>query len=137
MNKFEISIIIILIIFFELGRRAKKKNSWINTISINWLDYLKHKWLIKSNFDIILILIVFSLTGSISVWIAKPILTIIGLEKDILSPYLYWPSRVLIIFPIYQILIVIIGSLFGQFKFFWNFEKKMLSRLGFNKFKQE
>jgi hypothetical protein len=37
------------------------------------------------------------------------------------------------IFPIYQILLVLIGAIFGQFNFFWAFEKKMLRglKLGF------
>jgi len=47
----------------------------------------------------------------------------------------FWftPIRLLLIFPIYQVLLVAIGFLFGQFKFFWAFEKKMLRsmKLGF------
>ena len=97
---------------------------------------LKEKWGITSNFQVVIILIVFSVTGSIAVWIAKPLLDFVGLDKTALSPWVFWPIRILIIFPIYQVLIVIVGALFGQFKFFWNFEKKMLSRLGFKRFKQ-
>ena len=135
MNKLEIVItIFFVIIFFLLVSRAKRDNSWINSISTKWLDYLKDKWLIDSNFDIILILIVFSITGSLSVYIAKPILEFIGLNKNILPNYVYWPLRILTIFPIYQFLILVIGTLFGQFKFFWNLEKKMLARLGFKNF---
>jgi hypothetical protein len=37
--------------------------------------------------------------------------------------------RLLLIFPIYQILLVFVGFIFGQFSFFWEFEKKMLVRL--------
>jgi hypothetical protein len=32
--------------------------------------------------------------------------------------------RLLIIFPLYQVLLVCIGALFGQFQFFWGFEKR-------------
>ena len=78
---------------------------------------------------------VFSVTGLISVGIAKPLLDFIGLDKSAVSPWIFWPIRIAIIFPIYQILIVIIGALFGQFTFFWNFEKKMLARLGFKHYK--
>jgi len=97
---------------------------------------LKEKWGITSNFQLLIICVVFSVTGSISVWIAKPLLDFIGLDKSVVSPWIFWPIRIGIIFPIYQILIVIIGALFGQFTFFWNFEKKMLVRLGLkhNKF---
>ena len=98
------------------------------------MNKLKEKWGITSNYQIIIILLVFSITGSIAVWIAKPVLNLIGLDKEVVSPWLFWPIRILIIFPIYQILIVIIGTLFGQFKFFWGFEKKMLVRLGFKRF---
>ena len=98
---------------------------------------LKEKWGITSNFQLVIILIVFSVTGSIAVWIAKPLLDFVDLDKTTLSPWVFWPIRILIIFPIYQVLIVIIGALFGQFKFFWNFEKKMLVRLGFKSFKQD
>ena len=98
------------------------------------MNRLKEKWGITSNFQIIIILLVFSITGSIAVWIAKPVLILAGLDKEVVSPWLFWPIRIFIIFPIYQVLIVIIGALFGQFKFFWDFEKKMLVRLGFKRF---
>ena len=97
---------------------------------------LKEKWEITSNFQLLIIFLVFSVTGSLSLWVAKPLLDFIGLDKATLSPWIFWPIRILIIFPIYQILIVLVGALFGQFKFFWNFEKKMLYRLGFKRFKQ-
>ena len=98
------------------------------------MNKLKEKWGITSNFQIIIILLVFSITGSVAVWIAKPVLNLVGLDKEVVSPLVFWPIRIFIIFPIYQILIVIIGTLFGQFKFFWGFEKKMLTRLGFKRF---
>ena len=97
---------------------------------------LKEKWGITSNFQLLIIFLVFSVTGSLSLWVAKPLLDFIGLEEATLSPWIFWPIRISIIFPIYQILIVLVGVLFGQFIFFWNFEKKMLSRLGFKRFKQ-
>ena len=97
---------------------------------------LKEKWGITSNFQLVIILIVFSVTGSIAVWIAKPILDFIGLDKSVVSPWIFWPIRIAIIFPTYQVLIVIVGALFGQFTFFWSFEKKMLARLGFKQFKE-
>ena len=91
---------------------------------------LKKKWGIKSNLHLILILIVFSITGFVSLIIAKPILIFFGLDQKTVSAWIFWPRRITIIFPIYQILILIVGFLFGQFKFFWDFEKKMLIRLG-------
>jgi len=98
---------------------------------------LKAKWGIDSNLQLVIILIVFSVTGSIAVAIAKPLLDLVGANADVMSLWIYVPIRIFIIFPTYQVLIVIIGALFGQFQFFWNFEKKMLARLGFKRFKQD
>lgn len=96
---------------------------------------LKEKWRITSNFQFIIILIVFSVTGSLAVWVAKLILELVGLDKSAVNSCIFWPIRIAIIFPIYQVMLVVIGALFGQFKFFWAFEKKMLVRLGFKRFK--
>lgn len=94
---------------------------------------LKEKWGIYSNLQLFIILIVFSITGSLALLVAKPILNYLGVEKESLPIWIFWPLRLLIIFTVYQFMIVIIGTLFGQFRFFWNFEKKMLSRLGFKR----
>ena len=96
---------------------------------------LKERWGINSNLQLIVIFIVFAITGSSSVFVAKPFLNFIGLQQSNFpeawwGELLYWSLRILLIFPFYQILLVIYGFLFGQFKFFWNFEKKMLKRLG-------
>ena len=98
---------------------------------------LKEKWEITSNFQLLIIFIVFGITGSLALWVAKPVLTLLGANSKNMSLWIYVPIRIVIIFPIYQILILIIGTLFGQFRFFWKFEKKILSHLGFKRFKQE
>jgi len=87
------------------------------------------KWGIESNWQLFVILLVFSVTGYSSLIIAKPILALIGLSQEATNPWIYRPLRILLIFPFYQILIVLYGWLFGQFKFFWDFEKKMLRRM--------
>ena len=101
------------------------------------MNRLKKKWGITSNYQIMVILLVFSITGSIAVVITNPVLKLIGLNEYLVSPWIFWPIRIFIIFPIYQVLIVVIGALFGQFKFFWTFEKKMLVRFGFKYFKDK
>ena len=50
--------------------------------------------------------------------------------KNILNNYpLNIFFRVLIIIPIYQIILIIIAALFGEFEYFWEFEKKFLKRI--------
>jgi Na+-driven multidrug efflux pump len=93
------------------------------------LKKLKKKWGIESNWQLFVILLVFSITGYSSLIIAKPILSFIGLSQEATNPWVYRPLRILLIFPFYQVLIVFYGWLFGQFRFFWDFEKKMLRRM--------
>lgn len=92
---------------------------------------LKERWGITSNFQIVLIFIVFAINGSLSAWLAKPVMELLGLYRESTNGFIYWPLRILIIFPVYQLTLPIIGFVFGQFKFFWSFEKKFLSKVGF------
>jgi hypothetical protein len=93
---------------------------------------LKERWQIESNWQLTVIFIVFAITGSTAAKCAGPITDALGITKD-MGWYLYWPIRIVLIFPLYQVLLVFFGWLFGEFNFFWNFEKKMLRsmRLGF------
>jgi hypothetical protein len=91
---------------------------------------LKKKWGISSNLQFTLIFIVFGLTGSAATRIAGPVMHWLFQEPVTLNPWVYWPLRIGLIFPLYQVLLVLIGALFGQFSFFWGFEKKMLRRFG-------
>jgi len=94
------------------------------------MEKLKERWGISSNFQVVVIFVVFAVTGSSAAKLAAPLTAVLGLDPQSISPWIYWPVRILLIFPIYQVLLVVFGWLFGQFEFFWNFEKKMLKRLG-------
>ncbi|MDT0649485.1 DUF6787 family protein [Autumnicola edwardsiae] len=97
------------------------------------MEKLKKHWGIDSNWQILVILVVFAVTGSSSAKFAGPLVEFLGLHQESSHWFLYWPLRIVLIFPIYQLLLVSFGWLFGQFQFFWAFEKKMLSRLGMAK----
>lgn len=91
---------------------------------------LKERWGVESNWQILLICLVFTITGSAATKLAGPIIELFGIHRETSPWYIYWVVRILLIFPTYQILLVSFGWLFGQFEFFWAFEKKMLNRLG-------
>lgn len=94
------------------------------------MEKLKQRWGITSNFQVILILIVFSVNGSFAAFIAKPAMEFIGIVKEDVSGFVFWPIRIILIFAIYQVTLPIVGLFFGQFNFFRNFSKKTLSRMG-------
>ena len=95
---------------------------------------LKERWGITSNWSLVVILIVFAVTGSSAAYLANPVMDLLGLDSDTTNALLYWPLRILLIFPIYQVLLVTFGYIAGQGKFFWNFEKRMLRHLGLGRF---
>lgn len=103
------------------------------------MNKLKQRWGISSNWQILIILIVFGLTGSSSLFVTTPVLEFLGLSRVNFSSEFLWGGisyhalKLLMIFPVYQVLLVTYGWIFGQFQFFWQFEKNMLSRLGFAK----
>lgn len=116
---------------------------WVFTLTIGFALYfllvrfflwcfrkLANKWPVEQRWEMIAIFIVFAITGSISGKLAGPLTELIGLQKGAVSGWIFWTVRILLIFPIYQVLLVFFGWLFGQFRFFWNFEKKMLKRMG-------
>jgi manganese efflux pump family protein len=97
------------------------------------MSNFKKRWNIKSNWQVFVIILVFAITGSSSAYLSKPILAFFGIVKNEISGWTYYPLYIILIFPIYQVLLVFFGFIFGQHEFFWAFEKKMLRslKLGF------
>jgi hypothetical protein len=94
------------------------------------MSSFKERWKIKSNWQVFVIIVVFAITGSSAAYLSKPILSLFGIVKGNVSNWLYYPLYILLIFPVYQVLLVSFGFIFGQFTFFWAFEKKMLKSMG-------
>jgi hypothetical protein len=96
------------------------------------MNKLKIRWGITSDWQLFVIFLVFAITGSTAAKFAAPLTDAVGITRE-MGWYIYWPVRILIIFPLYQVLLVFFGWLFGEYLFFWNFEKKMLRsmKLGF------
>ncbi|WP_378173335.1 DUF6787 family protein [Aquimarina sp. SS2-1] len=103
-------------------------------LTLRIFDALEKKWNVTYRWELIAIFIAFAITGSTAAQVSDPILTLLGLSRETTNGWIYWPLRILLIFPIYQVILLIVGWLFGQFKFFWWFEKKMLRRMGFARF---
>ncbi len=83
---------------------------------------------VKDFNQLIIIFIVFGITGSLSVVLGKYVLINVFGESFLNNDY-YWLLRLILIFPIYQVLLIIVGALFGQFRYFWEIEKKILIKM--------
>lgn len=107
-------------IFFEIG-------SCIKYTRVSWIERLKQRWNLGSAFQVIIILVVFACTGFTVLFIKKPLLLFLAGEqgKTTLASVLYY----ILILPIYNVLLLGYGVLFGQFRFFWEFEKRFFRRM--------
>lgn len=94
----------------------------------SFIQKLQTRWGVRSGWQVVVILIVFALTGLSAVQIKKPIFAFLGIDSE--DPFwlrtLVWMVTVL---PAYQVLLLLYGFLLGQFPFFWAFEKKMFGRI--------
>ncbi|MDJ1505561.1 DUF6787 family protein [Xanthocytophaga agilis] len=95
----------------------------------SFLQKLQTRWGVHTIWQVIVILIVFALTGFTAMYIKKPIFAWLGI-----TPSTSWWYRTLIwlvtVLPAYQIFLLFYGFILGQFTFFWNFEKRMFGRIG-------
>lgn len=95
------------------------------------MQKLKQRWGIRSNFELVMIITVFAINGSLSARIGLLLMNYIGLTKELLPPFAYYLIAAVLILPIYPLLIMITGSLLGQRRFFIPFAKGMLRSLSF------
>jgi len=91
------------------------------------LQKLMDRWNLKSFGQVIVVLVVFSLTGSTVLLIKKPIMSLIQDAGESMTFFniLYY----ILIIPMYNMILLCYGFLFGQFNFFWEFEKKTWRRI--------
>jgi len=117
-----LSIVLAILLFFILLK-----------LTLYLFKKLEHKWILDYKWEMIRVFIVFAITGSSSVFVGRPVIKLLGITKENLNPIVYWVLFIIIGLIFYQVLLVTFGWLFGQFKFFWEFEKKMLKRFGLSK----
>lgn len=91
------------------------------------LNKLKLRWGIESNWQVVVILSVFSFAGFTVVFARRFVFNLLGIVEQ--DPF--WLKSIvwlLTVFPIYNIILLGYGTLLGQFDFFWRFFKKVVYR---------
>lgn len=94
---------------------------------MSWLDKLQTRWKVGSLFQVILILIVFACTGFTVLFLKRPLFAYLFADGEIhlYASIVYY----VLILPVYNVFLLMYGFVFGQFKFFWEFEKRFFSRI--------
>ena len=91
-----------------------------------WVSKLQKRWGVSSK-QVFIILIVFACTGTTVMLLKKPIVNFF--VEDGQKSFMFSVIYYILILPVYNIILLIYGFIFGQFEFFYNFEKRMLRRM--------
>ena len=86
----------------------------------------------NSKSHLLKIFIILGLAGSISVILSDPLLQLISIENFISNKLFYWIIRLILIFPIYQFVLIIIALLFGEYSYFKKFFIKFINYFKLN-----
>lgn len=84
------------------------------------------RWGVKPG-RVLIILLVFACTGFTVLFLKKPVVSFFSGDGE--QPLLFTVLYYILILPIYNVFLLIYGAIFGQFNFFWAFEKRFFSRL--------
>ena len=93
------------------------------------IEKLKQRWNVRNGWDVLIILVVFACTGFSVLYVKRWLFELIGLTENF-PAWLRWSVNILIILPLYQVILLAWGWIWGKFNFFWEFEKRMFSRIG-------
>lgn len=85
------------------------------------MEKLRRRWGVDSTRRVILILIVFSLAGCSILFVKDPVYRVLGVAQDASLGI-----KILVAICIYQVLLLFWGTALGEFRFFWEKEKKLI-----------
>ena len=86
----------------------------------------------NSKFHLFKIFVIFGLAGSLSIILSDPLLDLVSIEKYISNNFFYWVVRLILIFPIYQFVLIAIAFVFGEFSYFKKFFIKFINYFKIN-----
>ena len=92
-----------------------------------WMEKLRQRWKLENFRQVVIVLIVFACTGFTVFFIKKPLLRFLAGDQGGT-----WTASILyyiFILPLYNLLLLAYGFVFGQFEFFWKFEARFFNRI--------
>jgi hypothetical protein len=96
-------------------------------MAMGWMQKLQTRWKVGSTFQVVVILLVFACTGFTVLFLKPPLFQYLFDDGQIptFASIVYY----ILILPVYNIFLLLYGFIFGQFRFFWNFEMKFFARI--------
>lgn len=88
-------------------------------------DKLKKKWKVNA-VQLLLILCTFAIGGSLTGFVAKKLMNILPINADWIWAIVY----IILVTVIWPVMVLIVSIPFGQFRFFYNYTRKLGQKLG-------
>ena len=88
-------------------------------------EKLRQKWKVNA-FQLVLILCTFAIGGSLTGYAAKKIMNALSVEDDWLWTVIY----IILVTIIWPVMVLLISIPFGQFRFFYNYTRKLAQKMG-------
>ena len=92
---------------------------------IKFIKYFKA----KSLNHLILIFIIFGISGSLTLILSEPIINFIKINEIVENTFILLFLRIIIIFPLFQLVLISITTKSSEFNYFLLFERSMLKKL--------
>jgi hypothetical protein len=92
-----------------------------------WVERLKKRWGLTSNWDFAVIFTVFAVTGTTTAFSKRYFFEWVGLDTDPLWLYILCYIGYMLL--AYQPILLFFGTLVGKFTFFWGFVKRFIGWL--------
>ncbi len=83
----------------------------------------------KSFNHLVIIFVVFGISGTVTLIITEPIINLLKMTELFQNSLILLFLRVIILIPLYQIILILIGYIFGEFNYFYTFEKKIYKKI--------
>ncbi len=81
----------------------------------------------NSKLHLLKIFIIFGLAGTFSVFLSEPLLRLLSIENFTSNKFFYWLIRLILIFPIYQFVLIGVALVSGEFRYFKKFFIKFIN----------
>lgn len=99
----------------------------LKVIAMSWMQQLQTRWKVNNAFQVVVILLIFACTGFTVLFLKRPLFHYWFGEGS--TPLFASTIYYILILPVYNVFLLGYGFVFGQFRFFWDFEKRFFNRI--------
>ena len=96
---------------------------------MGFLKGLQKRWGLKSGWQAFIILIVFACTGLSALFAKNAFYFLMNIDPKTLSIWVKISISLFSLIFLYPAFLLFYGFMFGEFKFFWEFKKRMFKRI--------